>query len=117
MANINDSQCVLVIGATAGIGRSLALSILSLPSKPTVVVSGRRQDRLDELTRDHKHDGRLEGIQMDINTDRATLKKTVEAVVTKYPKVTLVCYSFRSLRVQPPPAGYNHLLCGCSVPI
>lgn len=27
-ANINDAKCVLVVGATAGIGRALALAIL-----------------------------------------------------------------------------------------
>jgi len=93
MASINDSQCVLVLGATAGIGRSLALSILSLPSKPTVVVSGRRQDRLDELTKEHGHDGRLEGIKIDIDTDRATLKRTVEDVVAKYPNLDTIIFS------------------------
>ena len=87
MTSINDSKCVLIIGGTAGIGRSLALSILSLPSKPTVIVSGRRQDRLGELTQKYGHDGRFDGIQMDINTDRATLRKTVDDVVAKYPKV------------------------------
>jgi NADP-dependent 3-hydroxy acid dehydrogenase YdfG len=116
MASINDSQCVLVLGATAGIGRSLALSILYLPSKPTVVVSGRRQDRLDELTKEHGHDGRLEGIKIDIDTDRATLKRTVEDVVAKYPKVRLSVITFGYLNFQPPPAGYHHILGGHSAP-
>lgn len=89
MPCISDSKCVLVVGATAGLGRSLALSILSLPSKPVVVISGRRTDRLDELTKEHGHDGRLQGIQMDIDVDRLTLKQTVEDVLTKYPNVRL----------------------------
>lgn len=89
MANINDSKCVLVIGATAGIGRSLALSILSLPSKPTVVVAGRRKDRLDQLHKEYGHDGRLATIQMDIDVDRITLRRTVEDVVALHPKVCL----------------------------
>jgi NADP-dependent 3-hydroxy acid dehydrogenase YdfG len=89
MASISDSRCVLVIGATAGIGRSLALSILSLPSKPTVVVAGRRNDRLDQLNKEHGHDGRLATIQMDIDVDRITLRKTVEDVIALHPKVRL----------------------------
>jgi len=90
MVNISDSKCVLVVGATAGIGRSLALAILNLPSKPTVLVSGRRKDRLDELTKAHD---RLEGIQMDIDTDRQTLKKTVDDILAKYPKLDTIIFS------------------------
>jgi len=89
MASISNSKCILVIGATAGIGRSLALSILSLPSKPTVLVAGRRKDRLDQLKKEHGHDGRLATIQMDIDVDRITLQKTVEDVIALHPKVRL----------------------------
>lgn len=87
MPNITDSKCVLVVGATAGIGKSLALSILALPSEPTVIISGRRKDRLDEITKEHGRSGRLEAIQMDIDADRASLKQTVEDVLARYPKV------------------------------
>ncbi|KIM84614.1 hypothetical protein PILCRDRAFT_818191 [Piloderma croceum F 1598] len=93
MASIGDSKCVLVIGATAGIGRSLALSILSLPSKPTVVVAGRRKDRLDQLHKEHGHDGRLATIQMDIDVDRITLRKTVEDVIALHPKLDTIIFS------------------------
>ena len=44
-----DAPVVLVTGATAGIGRALARAIRDLPSKPTVIAMGRRQERLDEL--------------------------------------------------------------------
>lgn len=44
---------ILVIGSTACLGRALALSILDLPSKPTVIVCGRRKERLDELIGAH----------------------------------------------------------------
>ncbi|KAH7915912.1 hypothetical protein BJ138DRAFT_1132321 [Hygrophoropsis aurantiaca] len=47
------STYILVIGSTACLGRALALSILDLPSKPTVIVCGRRKERLDELIGAH----------------------------------------------------------------
>jgi len=82
MSTINDSKCVLVIGATAGIGRGLALSIAGLPTRPQVVAAGRRQDRLDELAK-----AKLETVQIDIDTDKETLKKFVDDMIKKYPDV------------------------------
>lgn len=87
MPGINDSKFVLVVGATAGIGKALALAIINLPSNPTVIIAGRRQDRLNDIISEHGKSGRLEGIRMDVDTDRASLKKTVEDVLAKYPKV------------------------------
>ncbi|KAJ6627211.1 hypothetical protein B0H10DRAFT_2292609 [Mycena sp. CBHHK59/15] len=84
-ASIDDAKCVLVIGATSGIGRSLALAISELPSRPMVIGAGRRQDRLNELK-----EKRLETVQMDVAADRETLKKTVESVISKYPKLDTV---------------------------
>lgn len=86
MPTIQDSKCVLVVGATAGIGRALALAIHDLPSKPTVIVSGRRQERLGELAKKSK---RIHGVKIDIDADRETLVKTVDGVLQKYPEV---CY-------------------------
>ena len=82
MPSINDSKCFLIIGATSGLGRALARSIQALPSKPKVIVAGRRQDRLDELARE-----KFETIQVNIDTDRETLKKFVEDVLRKFPDV------------------------------
>lgn len=90
MPTIQDSKCVLVVGATAGIGRALALAIHDLPSKPTVIVSGRRQERLDELA---KKSDRIHGVKIDIDANRETLVKTVDGVLQKYPEVC----SFRQL--------------------
>ena len=50
MPSIDDSKCVLITGATSGIGRALAQEILKLPSKPQVIGTGRRKDRLEELS-------------------------------------------------------------------
>lgn len=85
--SITDSKVVLVVGATSGIGKSLALAILALPSNPTVIISGRRQERLDDIISEYGKSGRLEGVKMDVDADRASLKKTVEVVLEKYPKV------------------------------
>ena len=82
MPSINDSKCVLVVGATSGIGRALAQSIKSLPSSPSVIVTGRRQERLQELAKEG-----FEAVQFDVDTDRATLKKFVDEVISKHPDV------------------------------
>ena len=87
MPSINDSKCVLVVGATSGIGRALASSILALPSNPTVVVAGRRQERLDAFTEENAKTGRVGSVNMNMDSDGQTLKKTVQEILTKYPQV------------------------------
>jgi len=83
--SIDNARCVLVIGATSGIGRALALAISELPSRPTVIAAGRRQDRLKEL-----EGKKLETVQIDVAADAATLKKTVDSLVAKYPDLDAV---------------------------
>ncbi|KAH7926236.1 NAD(P)-binding protein [Leucogyrophana mollusca] len=92
MPSIKDSKCILIIGSTAGLGRALALSILALPSKPTVIVCGRRQERLDELVEAHGTDGRLKGFKLDVLADRASLKASVADVVQQYPGLDAVMF-------------------------
>ena len=92
MPSINDSKCVLVIGSTAGIGRALALAIHNLPTKPTVIVSGRRQERLDEIIKggkesDGSYSGRLHAVRVDVSASNGELKAFVEDVVIKFPEV------------------------------
>jgi len=48
MPSIEESKCI-VTGATAGIGRVLALALARLSSKSQVIATGRRQDRLNKL--------------------------------------------------------------------
>ena len=84
MPGIKDAKCILVVGATAGIGRALALALHDLDSKPTVVVAGRRQERLDELA---KRSDRIKTARVDINTTYDKLKEFVEDAVAKYPDV------------------------------
>lgn len=86
MPGINDSKCVLVIGATAGIGRALALAIHKLPTNPMVVVAGRRQERLDELVQ--QGEGRIHGVQVDVTKSASELKTFVEETVGTFPNVS-----------------------------
>ncbi|KAJ7093960.1 NAD-P-binding protein [Mycena belliarum] len=86
--SIDNAKCVLVIGATSGIGRALALAIAELPSRPTVIAAGRRQDRLDELKAK-----KLETVQIDVAADLTTLKKTVDSLVAQYPDLDAVMFA------------------------
>jgi hypothetical protein len=90
--SIDNAKCVLVIGATSGIGRALALAISELPSRPTVIAAGRRQDRLKEL-----QEKNLETVQLDVAADLKTLKKTVDSLIAKYPNVRDFEFFFDSL--------------------
>lgn len=83
MPSVDDSKCILVTGATSGIGRALALALAKLPSKPRVIAVGRRKDRLAELATSG-----LETIEFDMNTDSPGLKKFADTVLQKYPEVS-----------------------------
>ncbi|KAF9065120.1 hypothetical protein BDP27DRAFT_1393673 [Rhodocollybia butyracea] len=83
--SINNAKCVLVTGATSGIGRALALAIAALPSHPTVIGVGRRKDRLREL----KEAG-IEAEEFDVNTDRASMKGFVDEMIKKYPEIDMI---------------------------
>ncbi|KAJ7597236.1 hypothetical protein C8J56DRAFT_742654, partial [Mycena floridula] len=85
MPSINDSKCVLITGATSGIGRSLAQSIHALPTKPTVIGTGRRADRLDELKGLN-----IDTFHLELDSDRATLKKFVDDILQAYPELDTI---------------------------
>ena len=80
--SINNSKCILVTGATSGIGRALALAIAALPTHPKVIGVGRRKDRLAEL----KEAG-IEAEEFDVGAGRASMKVFVEQMIVKYPEV------------------------------
>ncbi|TRM58432.1 hypothetical protein BD626DRAFT_511846 [Schizophyllum amplum] len=84
-ANILTSKCVLVTGATAGIGRALAREIRDLPTHPTVIVTGRRQARLDELAKEG-----FETVKFDMDTTPDKIKAFADEVVGKYPKLDAI---------------------------
>ncbi|KAG1867855.1 hypothetical protein DFJ58DRAFT_768128 [Suillus subalutaceus] len=93
MPSISDSKCVLIVGSTAGIGRALALAILDLPSQPTVIVCGRRKERLDELVASHNATGRLKSVTLDVLSERNALKSSIQDIVNTYPDLDAVLFS------------------------
>ncbi|TBU46124.1 NAD(P)-binding protein [Dichomitus squalens] len=90
MPGIKDAKSVLVIGATAGIGRALALAIHNLETKPTVIVSGRRQERLDEIATQGE---RIRTARVDLNTHHDNLKAFVEDILSNYPDLDTILLS------------------------
>ncbi|KAI0361241.1 NAD-P-binding protein [Trametes cingulata] len=90
MPGIKDAKCVLVLGATSGIGRALALAIHGLETKPTVIVSGRRQDRLDELS---KQGERIRTARVDITASEDKLREFVKDTLSKYTDLDAVIFS------------------------
>ena len=84
MPNISVCRQVLVIGATAGLGRALSLAIRDLPSAPRVVVAGRRLERLEQLSKEE----RVDAVQLDVAAPREKLIESVNDVLKKYPDVS-----------------------------
>ncbi|KIK60982.1 hypothetical protein GYMLUDRAFT_167102 [Collybiopsis luxurians FD-317 M1] len=83
--SINNAKCVLVTGATSGIGRALALAIAALPSRPKVIGVGRRKDRLAGL-----REAGIEAEEFDVNADRTSTKAFVERMIQKYPEIDTI---------------------------
>ncbi|KAL1951658.1 hypothetical protein VTO73DRAFT_807 [Trametes versicolor] len=90
MPGIKDAKCILVLGATSGIGRDLALALHGLDSNPTVIVAGRRQERLDEIS---KQGERIKTARIDITSSEDTLKEFVQHTLSQYPDLDAVIFS------------------------
>lgn len=95
MPGIENARCILVIGATSGIGKALAEALHALPSQPTVLAAGRRKERLDALKKD-----RLEGVVVDVAAGAQATKKFVDDAIGRYPEVRLeLCQVTKLLRL------------------
>lgn len=77
-------KTILIIGGTSGIGEAFAERFHSMGKK--VIITGRREKKLDELKSKMKG---LEGYVMD-NTDLSALPKHVEHLTEKYPDIDTV---------------------------
>jgi len=76
-------QCILLVGATSGIGYALA-SKLAEDGKHVIVV-GRRKEKLDELQQKYGKD-KVSTIQFDI-TDLAGMKGFVDRALKEHPDI------------------------------
>lgn len=83
-----EPKCILITGATSeGIGKALALALLDLPSKPKIVITGRRQEKLDEICRSSE---RLYGRRLDQTAPRADLQKWTGSLLSEFPDLDMV---------------------------
>jgi len=79
---------VVVTGSTSkGIGRSLALALHDLPSKPKIIVTGRQQDKLDEL--DSSSD-RIYGKRLDQLSPKEDLQRWVLRLLNEHQDIDTV---------------------------
>lgn len=86
---LSSAKSILVVGASSGIGRDLAQALLALPSAPTIILSARRQDRLEQIIADAPHaSDRLHALPVDISAGPAALNSYANTALAKYPQVS-----------------------------
>ncbi|KAK6440773.1 hypothetical protein LTR95_002997 [Oleoguttula sp. CCFEE 5521] len=78
---------VLVLGATSGIGYALASKFVSTGT--SVIVSGRRQEKLDQFVSEHGSKGNVDSVQFDI-TDLKAIPAFAADIFKKHPDIDCV---------------------------
>ena len=78
-------KCILMIGATSGIGLGMSEKLIREGFK--VIAVGRRQDRIDDFVR--KHGSKADGFAYDIS-DSQNLGRFVQSVTGKHPDLDCV---------------------------
>lgn len=79
-----DGNTILITGGTSGIGQGLAEAFHKLGNK--VIIAGRRQERLDEITAANPG---MEGVQLDVQ-DTAAITRFTETITKKYPELNVL---------------------------
>ena len=87
MDNSFVEKCVLVTGATSGIGQAVAQSFLA--SGARVAAVGRNQMALDELLGVSEHNGELLKVRADV-TDNEQLSEAVELVAENFGRLDVL---------------------------
>jgi len=75
---------ILITGGTSGIGRALAEAFHALGNR--VIISGRRQELIDEITA--KHDGMF-GVRLDVD-DPKSLSWAVADISARFPELNVL---------------------------
>ena len=79
---------VLLVGATSGIGKALAVKFLETGT--SVIAVGRRQDKLDEFAKEHSSQaGKVDTAKFDI-TDLKAIPGFAADMFKKYPDLDCV---------------------------
>ncbi len=89
-----SGNTLLIIGGTSGIGRALAERFHRLGNQ--VIIVGRRQHLLDEITAAHSG---MYGIAFDIN-DRGALRSFAREVVERFPKLNVLINNAGIMRTE-----------------
>lgn len=84
-ANIKE---ILIIGATSGLGEAFARRLHAQGKK--VIITGRRQDRLDDISSSVGTSGNSISTQQWDVSDFASIPKTVEAILQAHPNLDTV---------------------------
>ena len=79
-----SGNTILVTGATSGIGRALAEALYAKGNK--VIIAGRRQNMLDEVT--GRNPGMI-GMAVDVS-DTAAIASFVESVKAQFPQLNVL---------------------------